>query len=152
MTEIIEKLKNIKDEILRDKGGLLRFFGLLARMDVEGKWDLLISANWIEKNTSEADLVYVINKLKDKFSNKLDFLFRIVLLTPDEPFISQLVAAINRENGGQAGELTSLKLSETFHVKQVIVIALDSTGIEFAALEEVPENIGPVGTKEITDF
>lgn len=151
MREIIEKLTAIKDSILTEKsGGKLRFFGALVRADMEEKWDLLISADWVEKNSSEEDLVYIIKKLKDSFGEKLDFLFRIVLLKPDETFVRQLAKAIIRENGGKPGEITNLAVNAEFTLKQLIVIALDFSGIDLDSPSETTD--GPIGIKSVNDF
>ena len=151
MKEIIEKLNNIKNKIIEEKTtGKLRFLGLIARADIEGKWDLLVSADWIKKNSSEDDFVYIIQKLKDNFDEKLDFLARIVLLTPKEAFIQQLARAIIRENGGEAGKITSLKTSKDFIVGQIVVIAFDFTDIGLDVSQETED--GPVGIKDIVNF
>src|SRR3989339_2004319 len=101
MKEIIKKLTNIKNTILSEKSsGKLRFFGLIARVDIDNKWDLLISADWIEKNSSEETLIYIIQKLKESFDGKLEFLSSIVLLTPKEAFVRQLARGIISEGRG----------------------------------------------------
>src|SRR5688500_975096 len=115
MKEIIEKLNLVKDNIISEKG-TLRFFGLIARTDLENKWDLLISSDWIEKNSSDEELVYVITKLKEAFSEKLDFLSRIVLLRPEEHFIQELARVIVKEHDGKTGEIRNLKVSDDFTV------------------------------------
>ena len=151
MKEIIEKLNNIKNKIIEEKTtGKLRFLGLIARADIEGKWDLLVSADWIKKNSSEDDFVYIIQKLKDNFDEKLDFLARIVLLTPKEAFIQQLARAIIRENGGEAGKITSLKTTKDYIVAQIVVIAFDFTDIGLDVSQETED--GPVGIKDIVNF
>ena len=100
MKEIFEKLNEIKDEILLEKGANeLRLFVLVARTDIDARWDILFSADWLEKTNSEKDLVYLIEKLKSKFDGNLDFLARIVVATPHEIFIKRLAKAIIRENG-----------------------------------------------------
>jgi hypothetical protein len=145
MNEILQKLNNIKDSLLAEHSDVkLRFFGLIARMDVDNKWDLIICADWIKKSNSENDLVDIIDRLKKEFNN-LDFLAKIVLLTTDEFFIRQLASAISvREE--QIGEMKDLKLKEGFVVRHIIVIYFDFGGIDLTtpATEEIP-----TATKEI---
>lgn len=148
MKEIIEKLTIIKDKILSEKtNGRLRFLGLIARTDIEGKWDLLLSADWIKKNSSETDLIYIIQKLKDGFAGNLDFLSRIVLLTPNETFVQQLARTITREDLKNGEEITSLKISADFTVRKMLYIFLDFQGIDLNTIQETEDE--PVAIKNL---
>lgn len=147
MKDTIAKLNKIRDEILHEKKGVLHLFALIARVDIEGKSDLLLSADWVEKNNAETDLVYVIEKLKSEFESNLEFLSKIVLLTPDQPFIKQLAKAVYRENQGQPGELNDLNISGDFVVKKVNIIAIEFNPSDLETdVEEggVPEAVGHV--------
>lgn len=150
MKEIITKLTVIKNDILKEKEGQLRFLGLIARADVEDKWDLLVSADWIKKSNSEEDLIYIIKKLKGVFAENLNFLSRIVLLTPQETFIKQLARAIINEKVGNTGEFANLKTSADFTIKQVFVITLDFTDINLENSQEIGD--GFVGAKDVVEF
>ncbi len=151
MREIIEKLGKIRDEILSERTeGKLRFFGLIARVDLEDKWDLLLSADWLEKSNSEKDMIYLIKKLKKEFEGNLDFLAKIVLLTPKESFMQNLVRAIARENKGEAKEIINLKISQGFTVRSLLVVTLDFAGIDLGEGEMIGK--GVVATREIIDF
>ena len=151
MNEIIEKFNTIRDEIIHDhNGSLLRLLGLIARMDTDGKWDLLISADWIKQNSSESDLIYVIKKLKYHFSEKLDFLARIVLLTPYETFVQNLARSVIRENGGKAGEINNLTLPDlSFTVRRIVLLEFNFKGI---TLSNHHTEEPPVAIKDVDDF
>lgn len=150
MNEITQKLITISDKILQEKTGILRFFGLLARSDLNEKWDLLVSADWIEENNNESDLVYIIERLKEEFSENLDFLSQIVILSPRESFIMRLAQALIRENILVPGEAYNLMISPDFAVNHTHVIKLDFTGIDLTDIEPI-ESIN-VTTKNREDF
>lgn len=117
MNEIIEKLKKIALEILREKTSL-KFFGLFRRMDLEEKWDILLSADWLS-DKKEDDLVYVINKLNREFPDNLDFLAQIALLKPSEDFIKKLLVRIN---GSGDIEFRDFKLDDSSTLNKFYVV------------------------------
>lgn len=134
MKEIVEKLSRVIEKITLEKtSGILRFFGLIERNDLENKWDILLSADWLEKNNSEKDLIYVIERLKEEFSNNLDFLSSVVLLIPSNPLIKYLAKAVSlSENEGI--ERHSVKIDEDFTIKHMYVLASDFTGFDLTDL------------------
>lgn len=129
--------------------GRLRLFALIARPDLEGKWDILFSADWLEKTNSEKDLIYLIEKLKSEFGKNLDFLSRIVVAKPNEMFIQQLTKAVIRENSGQQGEIASLSTSSDFSV-HIFVVAIDFTGMNLEITEGTKD--GPIAIREVSNF
>lgn len=99
MTELIEKLNRIKTKILSEKrSGHFIFFGIIERVDLVGKWDIVICADWITENNNESDLVYVIGEIKTEFDGSLDFLGRVLLMTSSQALIRSLARAIIKEN------------------------------------------------------
>ena len=150
MKEIFEKLNEIKDEILLEKGANdLRRFVLVARTDIDARWDILFSADWLEKTNSEKDLVYLIEKLKSKFDGNLDFLARIVVATPHEIFIKRLAKAIIRENGRESGEIVGLVTTADFTVKRLFVMYINFSDEEISAEGTVDR---PLAVQKISDF
>ena len=130
MDDVLLKLKKISDEISSEKvGSTTYFFALVTRTDSEGKWDLLISANWLEKSNSERDLIYVIDKLKEEFTANLDFLSQIVLLAPEEDFI-QKVARAFIDSPITPGQIGRLKIEDDFFI-QIFLIASNFTEFNF---------------------
>ncbi len=150
MKEILEKLKKVKDEILLEKkDGKLRLLALIARADLENKWDILLSADWLKKTNGEDDLVYLIEKLRSEFDNKLSFLASVVSATPNETFIRQLARAVLKEGRSGVEEISDLSTSDNFAVKQAFIVAIDFEGIN---LDNDGVDEGPLAIKEITDF
>lgn len=148
MKDIIEKLNNVKNDIIREKtDGFLRFFGLIARIDLENKWDILISADWIDKSNLEQDFVFLINKLKTQFNEDLGFLSQIVFLAPDEPFIKNLARAIKSEDKKDGDEACDLKISEKITINHIFIITSNFKGIDLG-------EISPVGsiTQDAAEF
>ena len=151
MKEIVEKLRKVKDEILLEKTtSKLRIFVLIARADLEGKWDIILSADWLERTNSEKDLVYLITKLKSEFGENLDFLARIVVATPREIFIQHLGKAIINEPQGELGELKDLQISADFKAQHLFVIEVDFDGINLEKMEGTEE--GPLAFKDSGSF
>jgi hypothetical protein len=149
MKEIIKKLNKIREYILSEKDGTLRLFCIIARNDFEGKWDILFSADWIEKTNSEKDLVYLITKLKLEFDNNLDFLSNIFVGTPNETFIKQFMKAIGEQDSPLMEEINGMFVSKELTVRKLYVIACDSTGLD---LDENGTNEGPVAVGEVSNF
>lgn len=147
MKEIIEKLNKIKEEILLERTeGRLRLFSLIARNDLDGKWDILFSADWLEKTNSEKDLVYLITKLKSEFAENLDFLARILVGTPKEIFIKQFIQAIvERGELGGPEEVKDLFVSKDLTISGLFIIAIDSTDLD---LRQIGTNEGPIAVKD----
>jgi hypothetical protein len=130
MKENIEKLESIYKEIISEKtSGKVYFFGLLSRIDIEEKWDILISADWLKENNSQEDLVYIIKKLKDRFFDKLEFLSEIVLLVSKEPFIQDLARSLGKTEIKNK-EIEGLKILDDFIIKKLYIINADFSALK----------------------
>ncbi|MFM2339942.1 MAG: hypothetical protein RLZZ360_578 [Candidatus Parcubacteria bacterium] len=92
----INKLRELADLVLKEKGEILYFLGLIHRTDYEDKWDLLIIADWIKENNSVDDLQYILNCLNTVFTDT-DFLKDVVLYKPDFYFSFELKKADSAE-------------------------------------------------------
>lgn len=149
MKEIIKKLNTIKDEILGEKGSLLMFV-LVERNDIEGKWDLLLSADWIPKTNNQTDLIYVINKLKEEFKENLEFLSQIIIGTPTDSFILRIARAINKQDAQLSEEIFDLQVSSEFSIHRLYVIAANFTDQELA--NEGVEEDGPIAVGKVSEF
>ena len=149
MKEYIEKLKKIEEKILKEKEGNIYFFGILKRTDVENKWDIVISADWIEQSDTEKDLIYVIDAIKVEFNGNLDFLSKIVLLAPTEEFIRSLLKAIAR-NKMTTGEIQNLKITSDITIKELLVISSDVSGVDLDDTSELEED--KKDTKTVANF
>ena len=122
MNELIEKLNNVKKSILNEKkGSVFYFFGLVERVDLENKWDLLISTDWLKKENQEKDLVFFIEKIKTEFGDNFDFISKIVLFTSDEEFLLALGRALEKEDESRA-EFFNIKIADNFTLKHLYVL------------------------------
>ncbi|WP_068466691.1 hypothetical protein [Candidatus Protochlamydia phocaeensis] len=94
MKEIIEKLKNILAELIKENGDIV-FFALFLREDSPNKWDLIISADWLNSGNVESYRV-VATKIQNILSEKeLTQISRIVIIDESDPMISFLQSSFN---------------------------------------------------------
>lgn len=94
---IAEKLQWIEIEISQLEGSFV-LFALIEREDSLGKWDLVISADWIGNNQKR-----IIDMIALRISIRLDkdeqlLLSRILVLPPSDQFVQSL-HLINVEHG-----------------------------------------------------
>lgn len=95
MKEIVEKLKGYEKTMAKEKGQF-DLFGLFLRDDAPDKWDVLVAAEWIEKNKEES-LKYIVDMVQKGFSKEeVMKLSRIVLINERSPVLE----AIYRTIGG----------------------------------------------------
>ncbi len=89
ISQIVEKLRQIEVEISREKGGFT-LFALIEREDSLGKWDVVVSANWIGKN--EKSLIETLAAKIHKSLGKEEqiTLSRIVVLPPSDSLVKNL--------------------------------------------------------------
>ena len=98
MKEIVEKLLEIEKRTSKEKGGY-ELFALFLREGSANKWDLLVSAQWINKNKEEA-LKYLSSILQKELPlSELILISRIVLIEDGNPSLLALQKAINVEHG-----------------------------------------------------
>ena len=126
MNEILGKLNIVKDKIILDKGNeSLRLLALIRRYDVVDKWDLILSADWVEASNKESDLIYVINLLKQAFDNNLDFLSQIVILPLEEIFIQQLAKSVIEQGLEDEPNVLDLNITEGITVGEIHFLYFD---------------------------
>jgi hypothetical protein len=98
MKELIDKLVKLEKDMSAEKGPFL-LFALFLREDASDLWDLLIAANWVEKDKAES-LKYISNHLsKNLKPNQLIKLSRILFIDADNPGLKAIHMAINIEHG-----------------------------------------------------
>jgi len=98
MKNLIEKLKEIEQDISKEKGDF-SLFALFLREDSEDIWDLLVSSPWIEENKTEA-LKYLARKIQNKLSpDEIIKISRIVIIEENSPALSAIHDAISVEHG-----------------------------------------------------
>jgi hypothetical protein len=98
MRQLIEKLVTLEGEITIEKGPL-NFFGLFLREEAPNKWDVVVSAPWLEENQEEG-LAYVANQLQSHLDlQELLSLSRIVVIDHDNPGLESIQKTITVEHG-----------------------------------------------------
>ena len=122
-----EKFNIVLSEILTQKGSIL-FFGALQRRDLENKYDILLSADWVTQNNSEEDLIYLISKLKQIMVD-IEFLSQIVILKKDERFIVDVLNTL-KEESDPIGEFSTYELKSGFSIFHMYVFAADTNNVQ----------------------
>lgn len=97
MNSLVPKLKTVEQRLSK-KRGRFWIFALLQREDSSGKWDLLVSAAWLQEEDRQS-LDHIIAALEQEFDRD-DFLqlSRIVVLNPDNPVVQELSLAFSQEH------------------------------------------------------
>lgn len=98
MKELVEKISAIERETSLEKGDY-NLFALFLREESSNKWDILVSANWIDENKEKA-LKYLAQKIQTEFtSEELVQIARIVIIEGENPALPELQQTINTEHG-----------------------------------------------------
>ena len=107
---LMEKLRSLEKEIADERGDF-SLFALFLREDAENRWDLVLSALWLNADSLE-DINYIANKLKYRLGeNELLFISRIVLLNLSDP----IVKIINNNWGISRGGSLELNDPQIFN-------------------------------------
>lgn len=98
--KLLQKVKQVEKQLSEEKGKFY-LFALFQREDTVDKWDLLVSADWIQKDKSKS-LQLIAKKLQDKLSKEeLLQLSRIVLIDDNNPTLESLNRSIHVEHGSK---------------------------------------------------
>ena len=98
MKELVEKLMVIEKETSTEKGDY-DLFALFLREDSSNKWEILVSAGWINNNKDEA-LKYLAQKIQQVFTqDELFQISRIVIIEKNNPALPALQQVISIEHG-----------------------------------------------------
>lgn len=98
MKDMVNKLVGMEVEISEEKGGFI-LFALFQREDALDKWDLVVSAPWMEEN-KKAAMDYLVNRLRSKLvPDELLLLSRIVIIERKNPALDAMLGAIHIEHG-----------------------------------------------------
>ncbi len=97
MNELIQKMLKIEKFLARKKGDF-KLFALFLREGSPGKWDVLVSAKWIDANKKQA-LKVITEQLTTKLNkDELISLSRIVVINNDNEEIPAIKKFIPVEN------------------------------------------------------
>jgi hypothetical protein len=93
----IEKLRRVMEELSAEKGEFV-LFGLFLREEAQDKWDLVISAPWLEDGKLKALGEFVQKAALIVGEQEFLALSRIVTLNHDDPNLDTILEAIEVEN------------------------------------------------------
>ena len=97
---MIDRMKfiELRNEIIEERGDLA-LFALFLREDAEDRWDLLVSAPWLEQDEA-AGLRYLSKKLMTKLSEReLLEISRVVLIEQSDPGLRSLLKSTTVKGG-----------------------------------------------------
>ncbi|TWI61249.1 hypothetical protein LZ24_03459 [Desulfobotulus alkaliphilus] len=98
MKEQIEKFQKVEKSLSESKGQF-ELFALFLREDSPGRWDLLISAEWVRAN-KKASINTIIEEIRKELSDpELLMLSRIVILDKDDETLKAIHRARRVEHG-----------------------------------------------------
>ncbi len=98
MRELLDKLKLLESRLSKEKGNF-RLFALFLREEAEDKWDIVVSASWLESNNKES-FNYLARELKSSITNQeLLLISRIVVLDEGNPGLEAINRAFHVEHG-----------------------------------------------------
>jgi hypothetical protein len=99
-TETTDKLVSLEREISSERGEF-SLFGLFLREDAQDsdKWDILVSAPWLEVNKKDG-LEYLVNQIGKKLEpDELLSISRIVVLEKSNPVLQAIHKAVEVKHG-----------------------------------------------------
>jgi len=97
MNSLAEKVRSALPEL--DKHGPIYLYALFEREDATGKWDIVLSSEWSDKDATSANKV-VSNQVAPLLSREeLASLSRVVVIPSTAPAIAAMSSAINVDGG-----------------------------------------------------
>lgn len=94
----IPRFSIVKDRLLQSRGDL-RLFALVLREGSPGRWDVVVSAPWADKDLIEA-IQYVSSVLTSTLEpNELLLISRVIILEDGNPVLSALLDAAASSSG-----------------------------------------------------
>ena len=93
----IKQLRRVMNEITKEKGKFA-LFGLFLRDDALDKWDLVISAPWLEENKLKGLGEFVEKMASIVGEEQFLTLSRVVTLNHDEPSLKAILHEVQVDN------------------------------------------------------
>lgn len=96
--DVIDKFGQLELELAQEHGDFV-FFALFVLETLADRWDLIVSAPWLDKDKRRA-VPYLVDQIKSKLGVEyLISLNRIVVIDPDNAELQDLVRSIAVEHG-----------------------------------------------------
>jgi len=96
MNNFIKKIAEVEKSLSEDKGNF-KLFAVFSRPDTEGRWDIVISADWIKSEREGLD--YISKKLTKNLSpEEIIKISRIVYLNVNDNFVRVINSAFSVKN------------------------------------------------------
>jgi hypothetical protein len=106
-----QKLRVLMDRIAAEKGEFA-FFGLFLRDEAPDKWDLVVSAPWLEKGKLKALSEFVKELASAVGEEQLLSLSRVVTLNADDPSLDAVLRAVSVD-----GDVREIRDADLFGLK-----------------------------------
>ena len=98
MNQLLEKLGAMERDVAEEKGPF-RFFALFLREDSPGRWDLLVSAPWLEANQVDG-IDFLAKQVQARLdAQELLSLSRLVFIEKDNPGLKAIFSAVAIQHG-----------------------------------------------------
>jgi hypothetical protein len=92
--ELLEKLTTMEREVAAEKGGF-RLFALFLREDSPDRWDLLVSAPWLDANRVDG-MDYLAKQVQSRLQiQELISLSRLVFIASDNPGLEAILRSVH---------------------------------------------------------
>jgi hypothetical protein len=92
------KLISIEEELSRDKGDFT-LFGIFLRDGSPNRWDIVVSAPWLDENQNES-LDFMVKKVQEKLElAELRFVAMVLILDPSQEFVQEMNDEVQVEHG-----------------------------------------------------
>ena len=128
MKSLLDKLKNVVVSLEKEHGAIL-VFALFLRVDPLEKWDIVVSASWLNENDISSYKT-ITSKLQENLSpQELTQLARIVILGISDSVVSFLQNSETVTNG-HFGEVSGDLFTEKFGfpIKRAYLLRCQKTG------------------------
>ncbi|MBI1929771.1 hypothetical protein HYR99_36670 [Candidatus Poribacteria bacterium] len=97
--KLLPKLISIEKEIAEEKGSFTLFGIFLREEQPHREWDLVISAEWLDISTLEAERAFA-KEIQSRLEREEFLMFALLLpLEPDHPFVKEMNCEFEVEHG-----------------------------------------------------
>jgi len=97
MKSLVEKVRSSLPAL--DKHGLIYLYALFEREDATGKWDIVLSSEWSDKDATSANKLVSSEVVPLLNREELAALSRVIVIPSTAPAITAMSSAINVDEG-----------------------------------------------------